>query len=110
MTISRRRYGSSFKIEVVRKVESGLSAGKVARRYQLSPHLVYKWLRLYRENPEKAFKRGGSKEFENLDAEARIAELERKVGSLTMENGFLKKVLRRLESNGGAKIPRDGER
>ncbi|MCH7819850.1 MAG: transposase [Candidatus Marinimicrobia bacterium] len=110
MTGSRRRYGSSFKIDVVRKVESGLSAAQVARRYQLSPHLVYKWLRLYRENPEKAFKRGGSREFENLDTEARVAELERKVGSLTMENEFLKKVLERLESNGGAKIPMDGER
>ena len=73
MTGSRRRYGSSFKIDVVRKVESGVSAARVARRYQLSPHLVYKWLRLYRENPEKAFKSGGSREFENLDAEARIA-------------------------------------
>jgi len=110
MTVSRRRYGSSFKIDVVRKVESGLSAAQVARRYQLSPHLVYKWLRQYRENPENAFKRGGAKEFENLDAEVRIAELERMVGILTMENGFLKKVLGRLESNGGAKIPRDGER
>ncbi len=110
MTISRRRYGSSFKIDVVRKVESGLSAAQVARRYQLSPHLVYKWLRQYRENPEKAFKRGGSKEFEDLDTDFRVAELERKIGSLTMENEFLKKVLGRLESNGGAKIPRDGER
>ena len=110
MTASRRRYVSSFKIEVVRKVESGLSAAQVARRYQLSPHLVYKWLRQYRENPEKAFKRGGAKEFEDLDTEARVAELERMVGSLTMENDFLKKVLERLESNGGAKIPRDGER
>ena len=110
MTTSRRRYGSSFKIEVVRNVESGVSAAQVARRYQLSSHLVYKWLRQYRENPEKAFKRSGSREFEDLDTEARIAELERKVGRLTMENGFLKKVLRRLESNGGAKIPRDGQR
>ena len=75
MTGSRRRYGSSFKIDVVRKVESGVSAAQVARRYQLSPHLVYKLLSLYRENPEKAFKRGGAKEFENLDAEAHIAEL-----------------------------------
>ncbi len=110
MSASRRRYVSSFKIEVVRKVESGLSAAQVARRYQLSPHLVYKWLRQYRENPEKAFKKGLAKEFENLDIEARVAELERMVGSLTMENEFLKKVLGRLESNGGAKIPRDGER
>ena len=59
---------------------------------------------------KKLLRGGGSREFENLDAEARIAELERKVGSLTMENVFLKKVLRRLESNGGAKIPMDGER
>ena len=71
MTISRRRYGSSFKIEVARKVESGLSAAKVARRYQLSPHLVYKWLRLYRGNAEKAFKNGGSREFENLKMHSR---------------------------------------
>ena len=39
-----------------------------------------------------------------------LAEFERNVGSLTMENGFLKKVLRRLENNGGAKIPMDGEK
>ena len=91
MTVSRRRYGSSFKIGVVRKVERGLPAAQVARSYQLSPHLIYKWLRQYREDPEKAFKRGGSWEFEDFDTETRIAELERMVGCLTMENEFLKK-------------------
>lgn len=58
MTGIRRKYVSSFKIDIVRKVESGLPVAQVARRFQLSPHLIYKWLHQYRENPEKAFKRG----------------------------------------------------
>ena len=52
-----------------------------------------KWRKQLRQDPERAF-RGNRK---GSDEEARIGELERMVGRLTMENELLKKALARLE-------------
>ena len=93
MALSRRKFSAEFKVRAVRQVEAGASTAAVARRYEVHPTLLTKWRQQLRQDPERAFtgKRNGS------DEEARIAELERMVGRLTMENTLLKKALARLE-------------
>jgi len=67
----------------------------IARKYQVSPHLLERWRGEWRAKGDLAFpgvgRRGAA--LPAVDDARRIAELERKIGQLTMENDFLKKLL-----------------
>jgi len=96
MIQSRRSYTRDFKVKIVKQIEAGDTVASLARRHQLHPNVIYDWVKQYRQNPDKAFRRRKSEA--NPEAE-RIAELERKIGQLTMENDFLKKLMQRLDQN-----------
>lgn len=85
MIQSRRSYTRDFKVKIVKQIEAGDTVASLARRHQLHPNVIYDWVKQYRQNPDKAFRRRKSEA--NPEAE-RIAELERKIGQLTMENDF----------------------
>lgn len=93
MALKRRRFSREFKLQVIHQVEAGKSIAQAAREYQLHPGLIAKWRTAHREYAERAFAGHGNQ----YRDEARIAELERLVGQLTMENALLKKALLRLE-------------
>jgi len=102
--MGRRQFTKEFKLEVVREVDAGLPLAEASRRYELHPTLIRKWRELRRENGDEAFAGHGNVYRE----EARIAALERKIGQMTMEIEFLKKLIaasRSLKKTGG----RDGE-
>lgn len=92
MARTRRKFTAEFKLRAVRQVEAGASVAAVSRRYDVHPTLLTKWRQQLRQDPERAFR-----ERKGPDEEARIAELERMIGQLTMENALLKKALVRLE-------------
>ncbi len=94
MAVKRRRFTRDFKLQVVREVESGKSVAQVAREYQLHPTMINRWRREHERYADQAFSGNGK----SLKSETRVAELERMVGQLTMENALLKKALLRLES------------
>jgi len=73
-------------------VMSGESLGRVARELELNESVLRRWRREFDRHPQEAFPGLGQRM-----AESREAELERKIGQLTLENDFLKKVLQRLE-------------
>jgi transposase len=87
--MGRRQFTKDFKMGVIQEVEAGLSLAEASRRFEVHPNLIWKWRELYRENGDRAFAGQGHVYRE----EARIAALERKVGQLTMENEFLKKLI-----------------
>lgn len=87
--MGRRQFTKEFKLEVVHQVETGLSVAETSRRYEVHPNLIRKWQELVRENGEDAFAGHGRIYRE----EAKMATLERKIGQLTMENEFLKKLI-----------------
>jgi len=87
--LSRRKFTRDFKLRVINEIEAGKTAAQVAREYQVSNNLISYWRREYRKDPDKAFSGNGN----TYTYEGRIAELERMVGRLTMENDLLKKVL-----------------
>lgn len=87
--MGRRQFSKEFKQEVVRQVEAGLSLAEASRRYEVHPNLVRKWRELLAKYGERAFQGHGQLYTE----EAKIASLERKIGQLTMENEFLKKLI-----------------
>lgn len=106
MASSRRKFTREFKLRVLREVEAGKSVSEVSREYELYPSMIDKWRAQLRRYGQAAFAGNGRAYTE----EARVAELERKIGQLTMENDFLKKALSRLEQpnrpGGGASSKR----
>lgn len=93
MGLKRRIFTRDFKLRVIREIEAGKSQSQAAREHQVAANTISKWQQQYKKYSERAFAGNGNA----YTDEARIAELERMVGRLTMENDFLKKVLRRLE-------------
>src|SRR5256885_9791586 len=85
----RRRFSAAFKREVVGELLSGtFSLAQLSRRHDVSSGLILYWKKRYEE---KGLAEGPShSEKRSL---ARIAELERMVGRLTMENELLKKAV-----------------
>lgn len=103
-----RKHTAAFKFEVVRQMEAGeKSLAAICREYELDPSLVIGWKHRVRELGSQAFPSSPPGNGALLPpgnpttlgaAEARIAELERLVGQLTLENQFLKKALQRVSS------------
>lgn len=93
MRMSRRVFTKEFKLAAVKEMESGKPVGRLARRLEVDRNVLYRWRREFRSHPTKAFSGQGKR----MIAESREGELERKIGQLTMENDFLKKLLRAFE-------------
>lgn len=106
VAVKRRKFTQEFKSQVVREVEAGKSLGQVAREYEVHPTQLRRWRQLQQQYAGRAFAGNGHAYRE----EARVAELERMVGQLTMENALLKKALRRLEEHGGVLTQGGGKR
>ena len=100
MDLARRIYSRELKIAAMQEIDSGRTIGEVARQLELSPHLLDRWRGEWRARGELAFpgmgRRGVSPAFTELQ---RRAELERKLGQLTMENDFLKKTLQHFRDH-----------
>jgi len=92
MSGTRRIYTREFKLAAIKQVESGKAVGLVARQLELDQHMIHRWVREFKKEPKEAFRGQGNKR-----EESRVAELERKIGQMAMENDFLKKVLAALE-------------
>jgi transposase len=101
MDLSRAVYSRDLKIAAMRALDAGCTSGEIARKYQVSPHLLERWRGEWRAKGDLAFpgigRRGAT--LPAVDDARRIAELERKIGQLTMENDFLKKALRHFRDH-----------
>jgi transposase-like protein len=101
MDLSRVVYSRELKITAMRALEAGSTTTEIARKYQLSPKLLERWRSEWRAKGESAFPGIGRRgaDLPALDDSRRIAELERKIGQLTMENDFLKKALQHFKEH-----------
>jgi len=101
MDLSRSVYSRDLKITAMRALDAGARTVELARKYQLSPKLLERWRGEWRARGEAAFpgigRRGAG--LPALDDAHRIADLERKVGQMTMENDFLKKALQHFKDH-----------
>ena len=99
MDLARSVYSRDLKIAVMRALDAGSATREVARKYQLSPKLLERWRGEWRAKGELAFPGIGRRgaELPALEDSRHIAELERKIGQLAMENDFLKKALRHFK-------------
>lgn len=100
MDLSRAVYGRDLKITIMRALDAGGTIAEIARKYQVSPKLLERWRGEWRARGESAFPGLGRRALrEPQDDAQRIAELERKVGQMTMENDFLKKALQHFRDH-----------
>jgi transposase len=101
MDLSRAVYSRDLKITAMRALDAGASTGEIARKYQLSPKLLERWRGESRARGEAAFPGIGRRVagLPTLDDTRRIADLERKIGQMTMENDFLKKALQHFRDH-----------
>jgi transposase len=85
----------------MRALDAGTRTGEIARKYQLTPKLLERWRGEWRAKGEAAFPGIGHRGtgLPALDDVRRIADLERKIGQLTMENDFLKKALQHFRDH-----------
>ena len=90
---NRRIFTREFKVAAIKQLDSGKATGYVARRLEVNPNTLHRWRREFNKQPTKAFSGQGRR----MLADGREAELERKIGQMTMENDFLKKLLLRFE-------------
>ena len=85
----RRTFKPEFKAKVVLEcISDEKSVNEACREYQLSPGLVSKWRAEFIENSAGIFE----KKHKGAESQVQIADLERLVGRLTLENDMLKKA------------------
>ena len=87
--MKRRRFTQDFKRSIVEQLLSETAGpAELSRRYNLSSGQLYTWKRQYADgklDPEPS---------REAELQARVKELERLLGKVTLENEFLKKAVR----------------
>ena len=84
----RRKFESPFKKQLVQQIEAGgLTRMQAARTHQLSPSLIDRWRKQFRE--DKLVDRPSNRE---RQLEAENEKLKAKIGDLVMQNDQLKKL------------------
>jgi transposase len=84
----RRKFEMAFKRQIVQQIEVGaLTTLQAARTHQLSPSLIDRWRRQFRE--QKLVDRPTTRE---RQLEAENEKLKAKIGDLVMQNDQLKKL------------------
>jgi transposase len=96
----RRNHTREFKLQCCRQVATGQKRpAQLCREHNLSESVLLRWRKEYEACGEAAFTEQQPSKNEAL--EARIAELERFCGQLSLENQILKKSLKRMRSQRG---------
>ena len=93
MGLTQRKFTREFKLEALRRLAEGKTFARLARELEVHENVLRRWHREFAEQPSRAFPGKGQS---GLGSD-REAELERKIGQMTLENDFLKKALQRLE-------------
>ncbi len=88
MARKRRIFSPEYKVDVVMELLTGAkTASEICRERDITDKLLYRWKNELLERLPGVFERGRA---ENNEDEQRIAELERMVGRLALENEVLK--------------------
>ncbi len=99
MAHKQRQFTAEFKLDTVLETLRGEKPiAQICRERQLTDSLVYKWRQEFLEKAPGIFETKQTAATVRNDQAERIAELERLVGQLTMENTLLKKGTSWLEA------------
>lgn len=94
--MERRKFTSEFKSQIILSLLSGkMTMAQICQKHGIKDSVVSRWKAHFLQNVTSIFE---SKEVANNSHEAKIADLERLVGQLTMEKEILKKASKLLSS------------
>ena len=85
---SRRKFTHDFKRKAVEEQDTR-PVEEICRDYEISKNILYRWKREFDSNPQNSFSGNGKLWKED----ARIAQLERKIGQQAMIIDLLKKSI-----------------
>jgi transposase len=94
MATSRRVFDKEFKLQVLRELQAGSTIPELARHHQVHAETIRLWKRQHRRYADNAFA-GRGKAYTD---DAKVAQMERAMGQLALENALLKKAIQRLEA------------
>jgi transposase-like protein len=101
MSRKRRQYSAEFKLETVLEgIRGEKSVAQICRERGIRDNLYYKWRDAFQERAPGIFASQEQQDQAVSAWEARVAELERMVGKLAMENEILKKAGHWVDSQG----------
>lgn len=96
----RRNFRADFKFETVLEALKGeKSAAQICRERDINENLLSRWKQEFLEQGASLFARSEQTAAAQHEREARIAELKRMVGKLTMQIDILKKAASLWESD-----------
>jgi len=91
--MTRRKFTSKFKTKVVLEaLKERVALSELAQKYELSPTQISKWKREFLDNASEIFESPQSDK--RSEAEKEKDRLLKTIGSLKIENDFLKDALR----------------
>ena len=97
MSNSRRNHSREFKLQCSRQAATGEKRpAQICREHNLAESVLLRWRKEYEARGEAAFTEKQPSGNEAL--EAKIAELERFCGQLSLENQIFKKSLKKMQS------------
>ena len=92
MSKKRRQFTAEFKLEVVLEgLRNEKSVAQLCREREITDKLYYKWREQFLEQAPTIFDGTVKQVRESAEQAGQIADLERIVGRLTLENEILKK-------------------
>jgi transposase len=93
--MKRRKFTRDFKISVLSEFNSGKTIAQISAEKGISPGLISKWRKEYKQDPERAF--AGEGKISSLEAE--LNECKKVIGELYLQVDFLKKVQTNLQKS-----------
>ena len=99
MSSKRRQYSAEFKLETVLEgIRGEKPVAQICRERGIRDSRYYKWRDAFKERGPGIFASQEQQDQAVSELEARVAELERMVGKLAMENEILNKASHWLDS------------
>lgn len=91
--MGKKMFTKEFKMQVVHELLAGKRPTELAREHDIKIDAICRWRKAFEQNPQHAFAGNGNPSTQ----ETKEAQLERKIGQLTMEMDFIKKVNANLQ-------------
>lgn len=92
--MKRRKFTKDFKLSVLSEFSSGKTIAQISAEKNISPSLISKWRKEYKDDPEHAF--AGEGRISSLESE--VNECKKVIGELYLQVDFLKKVQTNLQN------------
>lgn len=92
--MKRRKFSKEFKLSVLSEFNSGKTIAQISTEKNISPSVISKWRREYKQDPERAF--AGEGKISSLEAD--LGECKKVIGELYLQVEFLKKVQTNLQN------------